>query len=192
MDTLAVIDHVFPARFSYHFPGRFQLFQCGKGRLIRKIVLACRHHPKPQSAPLACHCRAAHQLHLRVGENLFLARRCFRGGKAFLKSLHLLRVRIIDPLHNRARLRQTVAHSIDMPVIQRHGCNLKFSRANHRGGLSLRRIVHSILLFHVYLLLPFLQAGYSITHPQAQRLRMIQPVLCAKRLFYMVKTGVLL
>ena len=170
MDALAVIDHIFSSGLLYHLLCRLKLLQAGEGSLVRKIVLPRRHHPKPKRAAQAGHRGSAYQLHLRVGKDLLLACRGLRRGKALLKSRNLRRIRVIDPLHLGPRLRQAVAHPVDMPVIQRDGSDLKFPGSHHRRRLSLGRIVHSVFFLHICLVFRCPQGSIFIrwNWPQGQ------------------------
>ncbi|MNM90556.1 hypothetical protein D3C81_1028220 [compost metagenome] len=98
VQAFAVVDSPFQPGLFRFLARPIDLFQRGKCRFIRKIMLAMFHRPKPQLAALGRNAGRGDQLNLRIPQNLLLGRCHFRLRKGFDESLHLLRIRIIHRL----------------------------------------------------------------------------------------------
>ena len=81
---------------------------------------------------------------LRVSQGFFLAPGCFRLRKRLQEGFYLFLIRVINILQRTAGLGQSVAHAVDMSVIQPYGRKHELSRLHHRLGFSLRCVVHSV------------------------------------------------
>ena len=150
MQPFRVIDHVLLAGCYYGFLCGIQLIQGCKRSLIRKVIFSGTHGPQAESTAFTGHCRAGDHMGFSVFQGFFLAPGCFGLRKSLQESGNLLLVRIINILQCTAGFSQSVAHTVDMTVIQPYRGKHKFSRFYNRLRFPFRRIVHTVRYVHLF------------------------------------------
>ena len=144
MKPFCVIHHVFFPGLLHCFPGGGQLFHRRERRFVRKVILPRLHGPKPEGAALAGHSCAGNHLRFRVLQRFLLAAGRQDLRKRFPESLHLFRIRIIHVFQRAAGFRQSVAHAVNMPVIQPDRGKDEFTGFDDRARFPFRRIIHAV------------------------------------------------
>ena len=154
MEPLRVVDHILPAGLPGQVLRGLELLHGGERRLVGKVVLARADGPEAQCAAFAGHGGPGDHMGLSVLQRLLLAAGGLRLRESLQESLYLIGVGIIHVFQGTARFRQGVAHAVDMAVVQPYGGKDEFPRLDHRSGLALGRVIHTVGNVHVHFPFP--------------------------------------
>ena len=97
MQSLAVVDHVFPSGPGRGCPCLFQLLKARKRRLIGEIIFAAVHNATSERASLAGHGRCRDEFDRGIIENLLKARSRLRLWELCAKGFDFRLIGIVDP-----------------------------------------------------------------------------------------------
>ena len=144
MQSLGKVNGVFPSRRFAGAARLGELLECCEGRFVGEVILPRLHDPAPERATLIRHGGGGNESHLGVLEN-FLERACRpRAGKLLDECGHPFWNGIIDPFDDSPGLDQSVALSIDVPVVEVGRRDYKFPGLANRRGFAHGGVCHSI------------------------------------------------
>ena len=117
MQTLAEIAEKLLPGLAHRLTHLLQMLERDQRRLVHKKILAVAHSLHAQRPAIQRDgCRSDH-LHIG-GVHLILARRSLRRGERLLELRHLCRVGVVHQRDLGTRLGQTVAHAVDVTMVQ--------------------------------------------------------------------------
>ena len=144
VQSLAVVNRKFSPGAGYRRARFGKLFEGRKRRLVREIILSRVQHPAAQRSPVGGHCRRGHHAHLPILQDLAQAAGDLRFRTPLLKSRHLRGVRIVNPLNDTPRLRESVSLTVNVSVVEMRRRKDKFPRLHDRLRLALWRVNHPV------------------------------------------------
>ncbi len=146
--ALRIIGGVFQAGLGGLAADGGQLFEGGQGWFVGEVIFAMVHSAQAQRSSQARHRRAGDQLQGRIIQNFLLRGGGFDAGIGFLKIHYLGGIRIIDRDQFTSGFEQSIAHAVNVSVIQANGRKAEISFGAYRVGLALGGIAHAISFLH--------------------------------------------
>ena len=132
VEPFTVIDAVLPSGFLHFRPGERDVGLVREGRLVAEIVLAMAHDAYAQWPAKPRNGSRRYEANRWILEDFLLGSGRPRVGILLAESSHFGWIRIIDGFDRRPRLSESIAHPVDMPMIETDYAYLELARLADR------------------------------------------------------------
>jgi hypothetical protein len=144
VQALAVIDHVFAPGALGDGASLGELIERGEGRLVGEVIFPGLHDPAAERAAFVGNGGGGDEMDIGLLEQLIQGSDGLRLRIFLAEFLHFCGIRIEDVTTFPAGFGEALGLAVDMAMIEGSGSEDEFSRADDRGGLAHRGVIHAI------------------------------------------------